>query len=226
MSQLSAVQPAITIYLARHATPNRTTGIRYDVAPGPPILPEGEEEAEIARSDLQRAGATREEILTAFIAETDHAGTPDRLFPNVDGVKFLLHGLGCGGTKDDAVTLCGLLAGYISHPNVAGATILSLGCQHAQVALLQEELARRAPGFDKPLLIFEQQKWPSEERMLEAALRETMVGIAAANRCERRPAPLSKLVLGVECGGSDGFSGISANPVIGRVSDLLRDLAR
>ncbi|MCB1066156.1 MAG: UxaA family hydrolase, partial [Verrucomicrobiae bacterium] len=172
-------------------------------------------------ADLQRSGADTDALMAAAIEENDRTPASDRLFPNVDGVKFLLHGLGCGGTKDDAVTLCGLLAGYISHPNVAGATILSLGCQHAQVALLQEELARRAPGFDKPLLIFEQQKWPSEERMLEAALRETMVGLAEANRCERRPAPLSKLVLGVECGGSDGFSGISANPVIGRVSDLL-----
>jgi altronate hydrolase len=172
-------------------------------------------------ADLHRAGASREEILAASIADSDHAGAPDRLFPNVDGVKFLLHGLGCGGTKDDARTLCGLLAGYITHPNVAGATVLSLGCQHAQVAILQEEIDRRTSKLDKPLLVFEQQKWTSEERMLEAALRETFAALADANRHVRQPAPLSKLLFGVECGGSDGFSGISANPVIGRTSDLL-----
>ena len=104
---------------------------------------------------------------------------------------------------------------------MVGATVLSLGCQNAQVELLEEEIAKRAPGFNKPLLIFEQQKWPSERAMLEAALRETFAELAVANQLERRPAPLSKLTLGVECGGSDGFSGISANPTIGQVSDLL-----
>jgi altronate hydrolase len=172
-------------------------------------------------ADLKRAGATRDQIVAASIADDDHAAAQDRLFPNVDGVKFLLHGLGCGGTKDDARTLCGLLAGYITHPNVAGATVLSLGCQHAQFAILQEEIARRTPKLQKPLLFFEQQKWPSEERLLEAALRETFAGIAEADQCRRSPAPLSKLNFGMECGGSDGFSGISANPAIGHAADLL-----
>src|SRR6185436_18183538 len=75
---------------------------------------------------------------------------PARVFPHVDGVKFLLHGLGCGGTRQDARALCGLLAGYISHPNVAGATVLSLGCQNAEVKTLMEELAKRSPGSKKP----------------------------------------------------------------------------
>lgn len=143
----------------------------------------------------------------------------DRLFQNVDGVKFLLHGLGCGGTTDDARALCALIAGYIAHPNVAGATILSLGCQHAQVDMLREELDRR--NNDRPVLVFEQQKWASEKKMLEAALRDTFSALVEANKNTRSPAPLSKLVLGVECGGSDGFSGISANPTIGAVSDQL-----
>ncbi len=172
-------------------------------------------------ADLHRQGADHHALLAAAIEDSDHSGVGDRILSNVDGVKFLLHGLGCGGTKDDARALCGLLAGYISHPNVAGATVLSLGCQNAQMEILREELQKRAPGFDRPLLFFEQQKWPSEERMLEAALRETFVGIVDADRYRRQAAPLSKLILGVECGGSDGFSGISANPVIGRVSDLL-----
>lgn len=176
--------------------------------------------------DLHRSGADREQIFAASLDEAADAQSDPRkrrLFANIDGVKFLEHNMGCGGTKDDARALCGLLAGYITHPNVAGATVLSLGCQNAQVEILEEEIARRSPksGYDRPLHIFEQQKWPSERAMLEAALRETFVGIADANQLERQPAPLSKLVLGVECGGSDGFSGISANPTIGRVSDLL-----
>ena len=98
-------------------------------------------------ADLQRAGASREDLLAATIAEIDHGAGAERLFPNVDGVKFLLHGLGCGGTKDDARTLCGLLAGYATHPNVAGVTVLSLGCQHAQYAILQEEIGKAAAVF-------------------------------------------------------------------------------
>ncbi|MCP4846612.1 MAG: altronate dehydratase [Verrucomicrobiaceae bacterium] len=154
-----------------------------------------------------------------------HADTPtpaaERIFPNVDGLKFLDHALGCGGTRDDARTLCGLIAGYINHPNVAGATVLSLGCQNAQVKLLEEELQKRAPNFSKPLLIFEQQSYPSERDMLNRAITETFSGMAKANEMQRVAAPLSKLCAGMECGGSDGFSGISANPVIGHCADLL-----
>ena len=142
------------------------------------------------------------------------------IFPNVDGIKFLVHGLGCGETRGISNELCGLLAGYSNHPNVAGITVLSLGCQHAQVSILEEEIANRNPSFDKPLLVYEQQKHASEREMLEQAIRETFEGLRKANECERKPAPLSKLTLGMECGASDGFSGISANPTLGRVADL------
>ena len=146
---------------------------------------------------------------------------PSPLFPNVDGVKFLRHGLGCGETRDISHELCGLLAGYACHPNVAGITVLSLGCQHAQVSILEEEIAKRSPEFDKPLLVYEQQKHPSERDMLEKAIRQTFAGLERANESVRRPAPLSKLTLGMECGASDGFSGLSANPALGRAADIV-----
>src|SRR5215470_2864153 len=69
----------------------------------------------------------------------------ERLFQNVDGIKFLLHEAGCGGTREDAKNLCGLIAGYINHPNVAGATVLSLGCQHSQTEILREQIKKRNP---------------------------------------------------------------------------------
>ncbi len=150
--------------------------------------------------------------------EGDNKSSP--IFPHVDGVKFLVHGLGCGETRGLSHELCGLLAGYANHPNVAGITVLSLGCQHAQVSILEEEINKRNPSFDKPLLVYEQQKHASEREMLERAIRETFEGLRKANECERKPAPLSKLTLGMECGASDGFSGISANPALGRVADL------
>jgi len=144
-----------------------------------------------------------------------------RIFENVDGIKFLIHEGGCGGTREDSNNLCALIAGYIHHPNVAGATILSLGCQHSQVAILREELKRRNRNFSKPLFVFEQQQSGLEFTMLTDAVRKTFFGLAEANKCMRTPVQLSHLCLGLKCGGSDGFSGISANPAIGHTSDLL-----
>ena len=147
-----------------------------------------------------------------------------RLFENVDGIRFLLHEGGCGGTREDSNNLCGLIAGYIHHPNVAGATVLSLGCQHAQIPILQAELRKRNPHFDKPLFILEQQQSGSEEAMMQAAIQQTFLELIEANKAQRTPAPLSKLCIGLKCGGSDGFSGLSANPAVGHTSDLLAAL--
>lgn len=144
-----------------------------------------------------------------------------KLFENIDGIKFLTHQGGCGGTRQDSESLCALLAGYINNPNVAGATVLSLGCQNAQVEILQQKLAAINPSFDKAVLVFEQQKSGTEQELLTEAIKETFKAMVKANQAERKPAPLSKLTTGLECGGSDGFSGISANPAVGYASDLL-----
>jgi altronate hydrolase len=145
----------------------------------------------------------------------------NRVFPNVDGIKFLLHEGGCGGTREDSTNLCGLIAGYIHHPNVAGATVLSLGCQNAQIEILREHLRRREAGFEKPLVILEQQKSGLEFAMLSSAIEQTFAGLVQANKAQRSAAELSHLCVGLKCGGSDGFSGLSANPAIGHTSDLL-----
>lgn len=172
------------------------------------------------------------ELVTAFRSGEDLDAVPGletsgdlicshRLFPNVDGIRFLSHTLGCGGTMEDAASLTKLLAGYISHPNVAGATVLSLGCQKAQIEQLKSEIQLIDQGFDKPVFYFEQQKSQSEKDMLSQAIRSTFKGVAEANQVSRSSALLSELVIGVECGASDGFSGISANPVIGSVADRI-----
>lgn len=145
----------------------------------------------------------------------------DRLFENVDGIKFLNHQGGCGGIRQDAAVLSKLLAAYADHPNVAGVTVLSLGCQNLQVQDFLRDLKERNPKFDKPLHIFEQQQSKSEEDMITDAIKQTFIGLVEANKLIRKLAPLSKLTLGVKCGGSDGFSGISANPAVGYCSDLL-----
>ncbi|HMD77663.1 MAG TPA: UxaA family hydrolase [Terracidiphilus sp.] len=145
----------------------------------------------------------------------------ERIFKNIDGIRFLTHQGGCGCTRQDAQALCGLLAGYIHHPNVAGATVLSLGCQNAQASMLMDELRQRDPEMRKPVLIFDQQKSGRESTLLSQALDETFAALAQANRITRAPALLAALTVGLKCGGSDGFSGISANPAVGYVSDLV-----
>jgi altronate hydrolase len=162
---------------------------------------------------------------TKAVAEPNSGTFPrSKLFDNIDGVKFLVHQGGCGGTREDTDALCGLLAGYIHHPNVAGATVLSLGCQHSQTAILREELKKRDAGFKKPLLVFEQQRSGTEFEMMSKAIEATFLGLVEANKCARAPAPLSSLCVALQCGGSDGFSGISANPSIGHVSDIVATL--
>lgn len=143
------------------------------------------------------------------------------LFENVDGIRFLTHQGGCGGTREDSDNLCALIAGYLHHPNVAGATVLSLGCQHAQTARLMRELRARNENFSKPLVVLDQQAIGTESELMDRAIHETFSGLIEANHCQRKPAPLSRLTVGLKCGGSDGFSGISANPAIGHLSDLL-----
>jgi altronate hydrolase len=168
-----------------------------------------------------KAGASSEAILNTPIITTKEEMSKNRIFPNVDGIKFLKHDGGCGGTREDSQMLCQLLAGYITNPNVAGATIFSLGCQNAQIAMLQEAIDKIAPNNTKQVYYLEQQRSVSERHLIEEAVKHTFLGLMEANKIERKPAPLSKLTLGLECGGSDGFSGISANPALGYASDLL-----
>ena len=149
------------------------------------------------------------------------AEIPGRPFKNVDGIKFLNHQGGCGGIRQDAAILSKLLAAYADHPNVGGVTVLSLGCQNLQTQDFLNDLKSLNPDFDKPLYIFEQQQSQSEEQLIADAIRKTFEGLIEINKLERKPASLDKLCIGVKCGGSDGFSGISANPSVGYCSDLV-----
>lgn len=170
---------------------------------------------------LAEAFKKGEDISNIDLSAAQFTQSSARLFKNVDGIKFLNHQGGCGGTRQDAGILGKLLAAYADHPNVAGVTVMSLGCQNLQTQALVDEIKKRNPGFDKPLYIFEQQQSQSEEQLVAEAIRKTFQGLIEINKIERQPASLDKLVIGVKCGGSDGFSGISANPAVGYASDLL-----
>ena len=168
-----------------------------------------------------KEGASSSELLSTDVILAKEDKESFRVFENVDGIKFLNHEGGCGGTMDDVQNLCNLLAGYITHPNTGGATVLSLGCQMAQIKMIKEAIYKLDPDFDRPLEIFEQQQALSEREMIAEAVKKTFVGLAEINKVKRESAPLSALTIGLECGGSDGFSGLSANPALGHASDLL-----
>ena len=176
----------------------------------------------VAKILAMLANGQADDVLQANLPTTPKAKPVSPVFPNVDGIKFITHQMGCGGTRQDAQALCGLLAGYITHPNVAGATVLSLGCQNAEESLLLDEIQRRAPGFDRPVYILNHQTLGSEEAVIDLALKQTLLGMQQANACASGPTrPCPSFCVGLECGGSDGFSGISANPTLGYFSDLL-----
>lgn len=161
------------------------------------------------------------DLTRSLLGQADTSAAPSaRMFPNIDGIRIITHTGGCGGTRADARSLCRVLAAYADHPNVAGVTVLSLGCQNAQVEMFRTALAERNPCFDKPCFIFERQSTGRTEDMLRDAIKATLDGLRAANDVQRRPVPLSALKIGVKCGGSDGFSGITANPAFGIVSDI------
>ncbi len=145
------------------------------------------------------------------------------LFKNIE-VKFITHQGGCGGIRQDSHSLAKLLAGYVNNPNVAGATVLSLGCQNLQIQIFKDALDAINPNSTKPVLIYDQQSIGTIEKMLSSVVKDTFAEIKKANEIKRTPAPLSKLKIGLECGGSDGFSGISANPTLGVLSDKLAAL--
>ena len=96
-----------------------------------------------------------------------------------------------------------------------------MGCQNRQISVFKDALKAINPTMEKPVLIYEQQQIGTVDEMLTSIVKDSFKAIKEANNAKRKPAPLSKLKVGLECGGSDGFSGISANPTLGAVSDLL-----
>ncbi len=122
---------------------------------------------------LAEAYQLHEDLDSIEFSPVSDSNSKDRLFRNVNGVKFLRHEGGCGGTRQDAALLGKLLATYADHPNVGGVTVLSLGCQNLQVQDFLEQLKRINPRFDKPLYVFEQQQTKRVDALISEAIRNT-----------------------------------------------------
>lgn len=149
-------------------------------------------------------GRTAEKIAAKAVAK--HAG-------RVDGIHAFAHPFGCSQLGDDLDGTRSLLAAFASHANAGGVLILGLGCESNQLSQL---LPGIAPGASIRTLGAQDSGDEIEEGL---RLVDELVEIAA--QAKREPVPLSALVLGVKCGGSDGFSGLTANPLTGRMSDAV-----
>lgn len=142
-------------------------------------------------------------------------------FPNIDGVVPITHNTGCGmagAGSENYDTLMRTLTGYARNPNFGGILVLGLGCEVMQVVEVVRGHTMRGEDTMRHLTIQQEGGTRKTVERGLAALREVAV---AANRVERTPQPVSEIMIGMQCGGSDGYSGITANPALGHASDLL-----
>ncbi len=186
----------------------------------------------IVRRDAANAGkvATRNYLgilstvnCSATVARgiADHF-TRERLgaFPNVDGVVALTHGSGCGmDTQGEGMRILRrTLGGYAKHANFAGVLVVGLGCESNQIgALLGAEDLREGPL----LRTYSIQDSGGTARSIARGIAIVGEMLSHANAATREPVPVSSLTIGLQCGGSDGYSGITANPALGAAVDLL-----
>jgi altronate hydrolase len=148
--------------------------------------------------------------------------TPERLaaFPNVDGVAAFAQTTGCGmsSPSEHFDLLRRTLAGYARHPNLAGVLIVGLGCERNQVAALLDSQGLEAGRLMRTLVM---QEVGGTRATVAAGVELIEAMLPLANACTRSSVPASHIKVGLECGGSDGFSGITANPALGAAMDLL-----
>ncbi len=147
-------------------------------------------------------------------------------YPNIDGVLAITHKSGCG-TKlfgEDHMALQRVLAGYAKHPNIAAYILIGLGCEVNQAAVMVDRQRMAAPGHPerKPFVVNIQEAG-GIRKTVETAVREVAKLLPLANAMKRSKQPVSELTLATNCGGSDGASGITANPALGwAVDELVR----
>jgi altronate hydrolase/galactarate dehydratase len=155
-----------------------------------------------------------------FIAEAAEKDPVLNAIPGIDGVVPIVHSTGCGmsGTNEGYQTLMRTLKGYARNPNFGGILLVGLGCEVMQVPDLVGQGRLRPDGNFRYMTI---QGEGGTRATIDRALKVLREMAEVAGRATRQPAPVSKLVIGLQCGGSDGYSGITANPALGHASDLL-----
>ncbi len=143
-------------------------------------------------------------------------------FPNVDGIVAIPHNKGCGCQDGSTIdVMLRTLSNYADHPNVGGVVLIDLGCEKTNLAEVEKYLLKREKSFNKPFAKIGIQEVGGTQAAIAQGLKEVERMLPEINQLGREPVSVSELVMGVKCGGSDGFSGISANPSLGRAANLL-----
>jgi len=143
-------------------------------------------------------------------------------FPNVDGVVAIPHNKGCGCQDGSTIdVMLRTLSNYADHPNVGAVILIDLGCEKTNLAQVERYLLKREKAFNKPVAKIGIQDVGGTQSAIQQGLKEVERLLPEVNQTTREEFSVSELVLGVKCGGSDGFSGISANPSLGRAADML-----
>ncbi|MBL9134885.1 MAG: altronate dehydratase [Verrucomicrobiales bacterium] len=161
--------------------------------------------------------------VSRYVADHFRSPAVRREFPEVDGVMAFTHKSGCAMSPDEPTRLLQrVLAGIARHPNITGYVLVGLGCEVNQTAfLLKNEHLDDATAGEIPAAVLNIQTQGGVQRTVDAAVQAVSRLLPSANALRRTPQPLSRLVLALNCGGSDGASGITANPALGVASDLL-----
>ena len=164
--------------------------------------------------------ASHEATQISMMAEFMHYSREK--YPNVDGVVAIPHNKGCGCQDGSTLdVMMRTLANYADHPNVGGVILIDLGCEKTNLSFVEKYLTKRERPIQKPVFKIGIQEVGGTQAAIELGLREVEKMLPEVNRAVREEVPVGELVLGVKCGSSDGFSGISANPALGYCSDLL-----
>jgi altronate hydrolase len=143
-------------------------------------------------------------------------------FPNVDGVVAIPHNKGCGCSDGSNIeVMLRTLSNYAAHPNVGGVLFIGLGCEKTNLTAVEKYLQKEHLELGKPVVRFGIQDTGGTEAVIERGLKEVADMLPHVNEARRSEATMAELILGVKCGGSDGFSGLSANPALGQAADLL-----
>lgn len=161
--------------------------------------------------------------VSRYVADHFRGPAVRRDFPEVDGVVAFTHKSGCAMSPDEPTRLLQrVLAGMARHPNITGYLLVGLGCEVNQTTfLLKNEHLENAAEGEIPAAVLNIQSQGGVQRTVDAAIQAMSRLLPVANALRRTPQPLRRLVLALNCGGSDGASGITANPALGVASDLL-----
>lgn len=143
-------------------------------------------------------------------------------FPNVDGVVAIPHNKGCGCSDGSNIeVMLRTLANYAAHPNVGGVVFIGLGCEKTNLTVMERYLNDRERPLNKPVARIGIQDAGGTQASVKRGVEAVTAMLPLVNQISRTETPISALTMGVKCGGSDGFSGLSANPALGRAADEL-----